>query len=104
MIYRGNTMKHKNKKKGLILLWFILINYAFMGWAASCGGKPFKPLTDRQAVFVLLGSVPAAAAVIFFIMPLESKKEKISYMIFSAKLTFIVSFVWLNVALSAGII
>ena len=104
MIYRGNTMKRLTKKKALILLWFMLINYTFMGWAASCGGKPFKPLTDRQAVFVLLGSVPAAAAVIFFVIPLESKKEKISYMIFSAILTFVISFVWLNVALSAGII
>ena len=59
-----------------------------------------KPLTDRQAVFVLLGSVPAVAAVTFFIMPLESKKEKISYIIFAAILIFIVSFVWLTPVLA----
>ena len=85
-------------KKALLLLWFLLINYAFIGWAASCGGRPFlQSLTDTQTEVVLLGSVPAAALVLFFIKPFKTCEEKRSFLCFAAILIFIINAFWLTI-------
>lgn len=85
------------KKKILLFLWFALINYAFMGWAAMCGLPLFPHLTDYQTEFLLLGSVRIAAVVIFFVRPLETGDEQRLYMRFAVKLIIIIYAFWLLV-------
>lgn len=95
-------MNALRSKKALLFLWFLLINYAFTVWAASCGGRPFlQKLTDTQTKVVLLGSVPAAALVLFFVKPFKTREEKRSFLRFAAILIFIINALWLTIILSA---
>ena len=82
--------KRLRNKKALLLLWFLAVNYAFMCWAAMCGGRLFPHLTDLQTEFLLLGSVRAAAVMIFFVKPLKTHKEQHSYMRFAVILIIII--------------
>ena len=91
-------MKALRNKKALLLLWFLAVNYAFMCWAAMCGGRLFPHLTDLQTEFLLLGSVRAAAVMIFFVKPLKTHKEQHSYMRFAVILIIIIYTFWLTVA------
>lgn len=91
-------MNRLRNKKALLFLWFFAINYAFIVWVASCGGRPFlKGLTDYQTEFLLLGSVRAAAVVIFFVRPLNTYDEQRSFMRFAVKLIIIFYAFWLYV-------
>ena len=91
-------MKRLTKKKALILLWFMLINYAFMGWAASCGVQPLPLIPPFILELLLLGSVRAAAVVVFFIRPLDSDEDRRSYMRFALLLIILIYGVWLFLA------
>ena len=88
-------MKRLTKKKGLILLWFMLINYAFMGWAASGGVQPLPMIPPLILELLLLGSVRAAAVVIFFISPIDNDEDRRSYMRFALLLIILIYGVWL---------
>ena len=91
-------MNALRSKKALLFLWFIIINLAFIAWAASCGGRPFlHGLTDTQTEVVLLGSVPAVALVMFFVKPFMTCEEKRSFLRFAAILIFIINAFWLTI-------